>query len=125
MSIETTAVGEGDPAQITAVMMVSMMVGRAITQTFPKVECEKGQTVLEVKNLCHPTEFAAISFSLRKGEILGFYGLVGAGRTELMQALSGVTRPSSGEIVPYPTARDQRRGSFGSVIRVLLRFGAV
>ena len=55
--------------------------------------------MLEVKNLCHPTEFAHISFSLRKGEILGFYGLVGAGRTELMQALSGVTRPSSGEII--------------------------
>lgn len=79
--------------------MVSMMVGRAITQTFPKIDCEKGETVLEVKNLCHPTEFAHISFSLRKGEILGFYGLVGAGRTELMQALSGVTRPSSGEII--------------------------
>lgn len=46
----------------------------------------------------HPTEFAHISFRLRKGEILGFYGLVGAGRTELMQALSGVSRPSSGEI---------------------------
>jgi rhamnose transport system ATP-binding protein len=50
--------------------------------------------VLEVKDLCHPTEFAHISFSLRKGEILGFYGLVGAGRTELMQALSGVSHPS-------------------------------
>jgi rhamnose transport system ATP-binding protein len=54
--------------------------------------------VLEVNDLCHPTEFAHISFSLRKGEILGFYGLVGAGRTELMQALSGVSHPSSGEI---------------------------
>lgn len=48
--------------------MVSMMVGRAITQTFPKIDCEKGETVLEVKNLCHPTEFAHISFSLRKGD---------------------------------------------------------
>lgn len=76
-----------------------MMVGRAITQTYPKVACEPGETVLEVKDLCHPTEFAHISFSLRKGEILGFYGLVGAGRTELMQALCGVTRPASGEII--------------------------
>lgn len=92
-------VGEGAMSAITEERMVSMMVGRAITQTFPKTECEKGETVLEVKNLCHPTEFANISFSLRKGEILGFYGLVGAGRTELMQALSGVTRPSSGEII--------------------------
>jgi rhamnose transport system ATP-binding protein len=86
-----------------------MMVGRAITQTFPKVACEKGATVLEVKDLCHPTEFARISFSLRKGEILGFYGLVGAGRTELMQALSGVTRPSSGEIVLNGQAQNFRQ----------------
>ena len=92
-------VGAGAINDITEERMVAMMVGRAITQTFPKVACEKGDTVLEVKNLCHPTEFANISFSLRKGEILGFYGLVGAGRTELMQALSGVSRPSSGSIV--------------------------
>jgi rhamnose transport system ATP-binding protein len=92
-------VGSGAISDITEERMVAMMVGRAITQTFPKVECEKGDTVLEVKDLCHPTEFANISFTLRKGEILGFYGLVGAGRTELMQALSGVSRPSSGEIV--------------------------
>jgi rhamnose transport system ATP-binding protein len=91
-------VGAGAMSDITEERMVSMMVGRAITQTFPKVDCEKGATVLEVKDLCHPTEFANISFSLRKGEILGFYGLVGAGRTELMQALSGVTRPSSGRL---------------------------
>ena len=79
--------------------MVAMMVGRAITQTYPKSACEPGETVLEVRELCHPTEFAHLNFSLRKGEILGFYGLVGAGRTELMHALSGVSRPSSGEIV--------------------------
>jgi len=102
-------VGEGAMSAITEERMVSMMVGRAITQTFPKVACEKGETVLEIKNLCHPTEFADISFSLRKGEILGFYGLVGAGRTELMQALSGVTRPSSGEIILNGQARRFRQ----------------
>jgi rhamnose transport system ATP-binding protein len=51
-----------------------------------------------VKGLSHPTEFANISFDLRRGEILGFYGLVGAGRSEVMQALFGVTRPSGGAI---------------------------
>ncbi|EPJ7089297.1 sugar ABC transporter ATP-binding protein [Citrobacter amalonaticus] len=91
-------VSSGDIHEISEERMVAMMVGRAITQTFPKVACEKGETVLEVKDLCHPTEFAHIDFTLRKGEILGFYGLVGAGRTELMQALSGVSRPSHGEI---------------------------
>lgn len=86
-------------SDISEERMVAMMVGRAITQTYPKIACDPGETVLEVKDLCHPTEFAHISFTLRKGEILGFYGLVGAGRTELMQALSGVSRPSSGDIV--------------------------
>ena len=92
-------ISAGAMNDITEERMVSMMVGRAITQTYPKIACEPGETVLEVKNLSHPTEFANISFSLRKGEILGFYGLVGAGRTELMQALCGVSRPASGEIV--------------------------
>lgn len=92
-------VGSGKINEISEERMVAMMVGRAITQTYPKINCEQGEVILEVKNLCHPTEFAQISFSLRKGEILGFYGLVGAGRTEVMQALSGVTKPSSGEIV--------------------------
>ncbi|MBN6046420.1 sugar ABC transporter ATP-binding protein [Citrobacter sp. ku-bf4] len=91
-------VSSGDIHEMSEERMVAMMVGRAITQTFPKVASEKGETVLEVKDLCHPTEFAHIDFTLRKGEILGFYGLVGAGRTELMQALSGVSRPSHGEI---------------------------
>lgn len=92
-------VGSGSINDITEERMVAMMVGRAITQTYPKGTSEPGETVLEVRDLCHPTEFAHIDFSLRKGEILGFYGLVGAGRTELMQALSGVSRPSSGEII--------------------------
>ena len=92
-------VSSGAINDITEERMVAMMVGRAITQTYPKVDCTPGETVLEVQDLCHPTEFAHINFSLRKGEILGFYGLVGAGRTELMQALSGVSTPSSGNIV--------------------------
>lgn len=92
-------VNSGAIRDITEERMVGMMVGRSISQSWPKVACEPGATVLEVKDLCHPTEFAHITFSLRKGEILGFYGLVGAGRTELMQALSGVSRPSSGEII--------------------------
>lgn len=92
-------ISSGQIDDISEERMVTMMVGREITHAFPKVNCEPGDVVLEVKDLCHPTEFAHINFTLRKGEILGFYGLVGAGRTELMQALSGVSRPSHGEIV--------------------------
>jgi rhamnose transport system ATP-binding protein len=51
-----------------------------------------------VQGLSHPTEFDDISFSLRQGEILGFYGLIGAGRTEVMQSLFGLNRPSRGTV---------------------------
>ena len=54
--------------------------------------------MLQVAGLSHPTEFDDIGFELRKGEILGFYGLIGAGRSEVMQALFGITRTSRGTI---------------------------
>ncbi len=75
-----------------------MMVGRAVDQIFPKRDQHVGDEVLQVVGYAHPTEFADISFTLHKGEILGFYGLVGAGRSELMQALFGITKPSKGVI---------------------------
>ena len=75
-----------------------MMVGRSVEQIFPAREPAPGAEVLRVAGYCHPTEFEDISFSLRRGEILGFYGLVGAGRSEVMQALFGITRPSAGRI---------------------------
>ena len=78
--------------------IVRMMVGRAVDQIFPKTRAEIGAPVLEVSGLSHPTEFADIGFTVRRGEILGFYGLVGAGRTEVMQALFGITRTRAGTI---------------------------
>jgi rhamnose transport system ATP-binding protein len=74
------------------------MVGRSVDQIFPKRPAEIGEPVLTVSGLSHPTEFADISFELRRGEILGFYGLVGAGRSEVMQAIFGITKPSHGTI---------------------------
>jgi rhamnose transport system ATP-binding protein len=91
-------VGKGLIAETGQDEIVKMMVGRSVDHIFPKVPAEIGEAVLEVEGLSHPTEFADISFQLRRGEILGFYGLVGAGRTEVMQALFGITRPSGGGI---------------------------
>ena len=91
-------VSSGAISDITEERMVSMMVGRAISQTYPKVDCTPGETVLEVTDLCHPTEFAHISFRLRKGEILGVAGLVGAQRTELMEGLFGLRRHQKGHV---------------------------
>ena len=63
------------------------------------------------EELCHPTEFDDVSFTLRQGEILGFYGLVGAGRSEVMQALFGLTRRVAGTVKPgRPSDRHQLPG---------------
>lgn len=91
-------VGSGSLDDTSQDEIVRMMVGRSVDQVFPKKQVELGDEVLRVSGYCHPTEFADIRFTLRKGEILGFYGLVGAGRSEVMQALFGVTRPSKGAI---------------------------
>ena len=92
-------VGDGLIAEATEPRLVSLMVGRSVDQVFPKVEVAPGETVLEVADLSHPTEFDGISFSLRRGEILGIYGLVGAGRSEAMQCLFGLTKRSRGQVM--------------------------
>lgn len=78
--------------------LVSLMVGREISESFPKVEAEIGETVLEVKNLTRHGVFENISFKVRKGEIVGLSGLVGAGRTEVVRAIFGLDPIDSGEI---------------------------
>ncbi len=89
-------VGAGAIADVTEAQMVRMMVGRAVDHIFPDRVKSPGDSILTVAGYSHPTEFADISFTLRRGEILGFYGLVGAGRSEVMQALFGITAPSKG-----------------------------
>lgn len=91
-------VSEGRIADITEGELVQMMVGRSVDQVFPKRAPSIGEDVLQVVGYDHPTEFEGINFTLRRGEILGFYGLVGAGRSEFMQALFGITKPSKGVI---------------------------
>ncbi len=78
--------------------LVKLMVGRDIGQVFPKGKTNIGEVVLKVRDFCHPTEFDNVNLDLRTGEILGFYGLVGAGRSEFMQALFGMTKPSRGTV---------------------------
>ena len=89
-------VGAGRIAEVSEGDLVKMMVGRPVDQIFPSRSHQAGDGVLQVVGYCHPTEFDDIGFTLRKGEILGFYGLVGAGRSEFMQALFGITAPSKG-----------------------------
>ena len=99
-------VGDGKIADLNEDDLVKMMVGRSVDQIFPPRQHQKGKPVLEVSGCAHPTEFENINFTLHEGEILGFYGLVGAGRSEFMQALFGITKLSQGEITidgkPHP-----------------------
>ena len=103
-----SAVGAGRLAEIDQSELVRLMVGRKVEQVFPQRESRIGEMVLQVAEYRHPTEFEGISFDLRRGEILGFYGLVGAGRSELMQALFGVTWPSGGQVLLEGQAIDIR-----------------
>ncbi|MCK0150826.1 sugar ABC transporter ATP-binding protein [Marivita sp. S6314] len=99
-------IGDGAISDVTEAELVKMMVGRDVSQIFPKRTPNVGAPVLSVSGYAHPTEFEDINFTLRKGEILGFYGLVGAGRSEFMQSLFGITRPSAGSVEIDGTAVD-------------------
>ncbi len=77
--------------------LIKMMVGRTLSQTYPKRNCKTDEVVLEVKNLCG-NGVKNISFELHKGEILGLGGLIGAGRTELCEMLFGYYPIQGGEI---------------------------
>ena len=78
--------------------IIAHMVGREIKEKFPKVECEKGEKVFEVKNLNAGRMVRDINFSVYAGEIVGFAGLMGAGRTETTRAIFGADPKESGEI---------------------------
>ena len=79
--------------------LVQMMIGRALEAYFPgHLQAEPGEEVLRVENLSSPGKFESISFQLRAGEVLGFAGLVGAGRTEIAEALFGLDRLATGQV---------------------------
>lgn len=78
--------------------LIQMMVGREIKQVFHKEAAEIKEVVLKVNNLSKEGKFKNISFEVRKGEILGIAGLMGSGRTEVMESIFGIDPPDSGEI---------------------------
>ncbi len=79
--------------------LIKMMVGRRVNNIFPKEEHNNfGEVMLEVKNLSCKDKFRDINFKLRRGEILGFAGLMGAGRSEVMETIFGISEKTSGEV---------------------------
>ncbi|MEK4629172.1 MAG: sugar ABC transporter ATP-binding protein [Solibacillus sp.] len=93
-----TYVGVRDIKSTSFDEIVAMMVGRELGERFPDRNVVIGDVKLSVKNLCSTGSFSDVSFDLHKGEILAVAGLMGAGRTEVAQALFGYRKISSGEI---------------------------
>ena len=95
-----TYVGTWPAAELTTDQIIAKMVGRELTNVYPPKENKPGEVIMEVKDLSsiHEKSFQHVSFQLRKGEILGFGGLVGAQRTELMEGIFGIRGIASGEI---------------------------
>lgn len=83
--------------EMTRKSLIDHMVGRQLTESFPEKSAKVGEVALEVRNLAGSGD-AGISFSVRKGEILGIAGLVGAGRTELLRLIYGADRKDAGEV---------------------------
>ncbi len=95
-----TYVGTWLAEDMTTDDIIAKMVGRELTNVYPPRENEPGEVIMEVKDLCsiHEKSFQHINFTLRRGEILGFGGLVGAQRTELMEGIFGIRGVETGEI---------------------------
>lgn len=91
-------IGTYDSDEIDENQLVVKMVDRELTEIYPVKNNQAGEEVLRVEGLSQKGVFENISFSLKKGEILGFSGLMGSGRTEVMNALFGITQPTSGQI---------------------------
>jgi ribose transport system ATP-binding protein len=80
-------------------LIIKHMVGRGLDNIFDREKTEASDVILEVKNLYRQGVFGPISFNVRKGEVLGFSGLLGSGRTEIMRCLFGLDKPDDGEII--------------------------
>jgi rhamnose transport system ATP-binding protein len=92
-------VGTWQLNEISREDVIMAMVGREITQFFPKRKVSIGEEIFKVEGLSRTGYFKDVSFSLHKGEILAMTGLIGAGRTEVCEAIYGVTHPDSGRVV--------------------------
>ncbi|MGP2447640.1 sugar ABC transporter ATP-binding protein [Pantoea stewartii subsp. indologenes] len=92
-------VGSDSTSAFTRQSLITKMVGRELTQLFPKFNNAIGEEVLTVRHLSCQDRFSDVSFGVRRGEILGVAGLVGAGRSEVMESLFGMVPFDSGEIL--------------------------
>jgi len=101
--------------------VVKMMIGREIGERYPERHVQQGEVVFEVKNLSCPGVFSDVNFSVRAGEVLGVAGLMGAGRTEIMQSIFGNMPHVTGQIfmngneIHNKTPRDAMNNGIGFI----------
>jgi ABC-type sugar transport system ATPase subunit len=93
------SVGEGELSETTDSEIVSLMVGRGVSELFPTVPHSPGEVLLAVQGLCGERSPQEVTFELRRGEILGLAGLIGAGRTETLRCLFGLDTTRSGDVM--------------------------
>lgn len=86
-------------SETTIFELISLMVGRKLTEYYKRTEHKLGDVYFEVQNLCSDKVFHDVSFQVRKGEVVGFSGLVGAGRSEIMKAIFKVDSMDSGKVL--------------------------
>ncbi|MCL4415544.1 MAG: sugar ABC transporter ATP-binding protein [Actinobacteria bacterium] len=91
-------VGTLTTKEATKKELIKLMIGRELSDMYPKKKIEKKEVILQVKNLSSGRNFKDISFNLQKGEILGIYGLLGSGKSEIGKSLFGRSRTDSGQI---------------------------
>lgn len=87
-----------DVKELDSEQLVSMMVGRKLVQLFPPNEAVAGDVVMKIEHLTRKGEFEDVSFEVKSGEILGIAGMMGAGRSEIVNAIFGITKPDSGTV---------------------------
>jgi ribose transport system ATP-binding protein len=92
-------VGVEETAKLTKPQVIKMMVGRDLGQIYPRVEKSVGDVVFEARNITQGSAVRGVSMMLRSGEIVGLFGLMGAGRTEFVRCLFGVDKMDSGEVL--------------------------
>lgn len=111
--------------------LIRLIVGRQLTELFPKAKAEIKDTVIEIKSLSRKGVFDDVSFHVRAGEILGVSGLMGSGRTEIMRAVFGIDHFDSGEIrvngksLNLRSSRRAIRSGLAMVTEDRLRLGSI
>jgi ribose transport system ATP-binding protein len=105
------SVDAGRLADVTNERLIAHMVGRSMSGLYPARQRTIGEVVLSVERLASPPALHDASFSLRRGEILGVAGLIGSGRTEMVRALYGLDRASSGRVVLRDRKMERERAS--------------